>query len=250
MRFNEQFKRLCLSISLLIALEGVTLGQYQGDFEFIFPIDSVATYPPEEMLANCGGPYADATAVAYFTVSEDASVVEIQLENAAPNMLYTAWLRLGPGGSPLTGAGSTALADPSFIEALGAVTPSGNLTAAALAAGLVGNDGSGSDSVANGFMTDANGDGTFMANLSFSLADGIYPFTDFDEDIADMPLGDSPFAIRLASHCVDGLGYGLVAGTREAWFDLPAIAVPEPRSTTSWAIALGMIIAVQRKRRR
>ena len=181
-------------------------------------------------------------------MTDDSSVVEIQINGGVPNMLYTAWLRLGEGGSPLTGAGSTALADPSAIATLGAVTPTGGLTATALGAGLAGDDGTGSVSVANGFMTDANGDGTLLVNLSFSLADGIYPFTKFDESIADMPLGNNPFAIRIASHCVDGTGHGLVAGTREALFDLPAIAVPEPN--TLLPVVLGMVLAIQRKRKR
>lgn len=220
-----------LAFSLVNAARGSA--QTAAPFEFIFPLENVTNYPADEMIENCGGDTFDgASAEARFQFLGDSSTVEIEVAGARPNTVYTAWLRLGVGGSPLTGAGSTALADPSQIVELGTFTPTNNLTPAAMAAGLSGDDGSGSPMVANGFMTDANGSGLLKVDLSFDLADGVYPFTEFHPEIADMPLGSSPFAIRVVSHCVDNAGHGLAAGRREAWFDLRAIPVPEPSTAT------------------
>ena len=221
------------SLFLLLSVTPDPLfAQYSAPLDFIFPPDNVSNYPATEMVGNCGGTYDNASAMASFVFLDESSTVEIEVTGARPNTFFTAWLRLGVGGSPLTGAVSTALADPEHIAGLGALTPSTNLTPTALAAGLVGDDGLGSDTVANGFMTDANGSGKLQVELAFNLAEGVYPFTDFHPDVMDMPLGSTPFAIRVVSHCVDNVGHGLAAGKREAWFDLRAIPVPEPSGVT------------------
>ena len=86
----------------------------------------------------------------------------------------------------------------------------------------------------NGFHSDEDGNGSITVDLDFPIVNGAYPFHRFEGfDPADerFPLdtprahpvaivGQSgPFTLRVASHCVDGLGHGLVAGPHEGWFD-------------------------------
>jgi hypothetical protein len=232
------------------AIGATAHAQSTVDFNVVYPLPNFPGYPPEEMVANCGGVYPDAAAMALFTEGTAGNTsIEIHVSGAVPNTLFTAWLRLGPGGSPLTGAGSTPLANPSEIVGLGAATPAGELLAAATLAGLVGDDGTGDFDVANGFVTDSNGEGTFRVDLSFAVeADAVYPFSEFDPSIPDTLLGESPFAIRVVSHCTDNIGHGLSAGKREAWFDLTAFPVPEPSSAGLMAFASCSLMLVRHRR--
>lgn len=182
-------------------------------------------------IGNCGD-YPNATAVLAVQQTAMDSMITITISDAMPTMLYTAWLRLQGndlqgnkfGGSPLTGAGSTPLAASTSLPALLAATGAGN----------------GTIDVANGVMTDANGNGILKVSADFLFNGGVYPFqnfADFDATDERFPIDNplaipvaivmpsenvsAPFGIRIASHCTDGLGHGLTAGAREPWFDFP-----------------------------
>ena len=86
----------------------------------------------------------------------------------------------------------------------------------------------------NGFHSDEDGNGSITVDLDFPIVNGAYPFHKFEGFYPayerfplDTPraypvaiVGQSgPFTLRLASHCVDSLGPGLVAGPHEGWFD-------------------------------
>ena len=181
---------------------------------------------------NCGGAYPDANATFHIVQHGSWSRVQITLKNAAPSTFYTVWLRLKGtdpkgvsfGGSPLTNGGSTPLA-PSFeLDELLETTGPGN----------------GSDQVANGLLSDQNGDGQLNTMLDFPMFGGAYPFHDFDGFDPDDPRFpileprvfpvaivtpnqtiSAPFGLRIVSHCLDQIGHGLVPGAREPWFDWP-----------------------------
>jgi len=175
-------------------------------------------------------PYApydwpDARATLALEQRDGRSTVTIHVRDARPNTYYTAWLRLQGedrsgeafGGNPLTGGGATPLAP---------TTELGNLLMAT-------GEGNGSDQLANGFYTDDSGNATFAIELDFPIRAGAYPFqrfATFDPSDARFPIDNpriypvaivgaqGPFTIRLASHCVDSQGHGLVPGHRESWF--------------------------------
>ena len=164
---------------------------------------------------HCGGDFPAATAQIAISQMGDSSTVHIKINKARPETLYTTWLRLKGktigeeaieyGGSPLTGAGSTPLAASTALASL--------LSAA---------EGLGVPEVANGFRTDAEGNGELVAELDFPILGGAYPFQRHDESLAPLAITGAPFApfmIRIASHCTDDLGHGVNAGNREPWFD-------------------------------
>lgn len=182
-------------------------------------------------LANCGD-YPNARATIEVADHGLNSDVTITIMDAKPNTLFTAWLRLQGkdasgndfGGSPLTGAGSTPLAPSTALSELYAATGAGN----------------GTVNVANGIMTDENGNGVLKVITDFPFIGGVYPFHNFVEFNASdsrLPIDNpraipvaivmpnevvsAPFGVRLASHCTDNLGHGLTAGAREPWFDFP-----------------------------
>ncbi len=146
-----------------------------------------------------------------------ASKVEISVENARPDTLFTVWLMLA-GGSPMMEAGATALIPSSALPAFAAMVdaPSNEAT--------------------NGFMTDENGNGSLTLELDYTIVGGAFPFQRFEGfdaentvftreapkavpvAISDASTG-APFTLRLASHCGDNLHNGLVAGQHEPWFD-------------------------------
>lgn len=220
----------------------------------IFPLDGVAGYSPEDMVSNVGGEFEDAAAQVTFLLLEDnRTQVEFNLENAPSDLYFTAWLRLA-APSPLTGLTVTPLANPSSIAALAEVTDESRLTDTAEALGLVGGDGTGSSTVANGFFTDAEGNGSFSTILEFPFTDdGVYPFSSFDPSLTDVALASEPgFSIRLASHATDQVGHGLVAGFHERWFDTQSFAsvpsVPEPTGIVGAMAALGLGAISTRRR--
>lgn len=184
--------------------------------------------------SNCGGGvngYDDATAEIEISQKGSSSKVEIEIEGGKPNTLYTVWARMAGtahgapfGNSPITGGGATPLAHTDGL--------------AQLVADWV---GSGSPTQPNGFITDANGEGTFQVDLDFPVVGGVYPFNRMAHsdhllaqtknpaaqpiptaivNPADSLIG-APFMIRLISHCQDGLGHGLSPAKREAWFQYP-----------------------------
>lgn len=184
--------------------------------------------------ANCaadpsGSAWQGATASLEVKQKGGNSKVEIEVEGAVPNTLFTVWLRikgkngLNSAGSPLTGGGATPLAPGSALDALNAISPWVN------PAGALGS--------ANSFTTDANGDAVFETNLDFPVVRGAYPFqmtatsrpgheahANVATAIADPrePGQEStPFLVRVVSHCTDNMSHGLSPATREAWFQFP-----------------------------
>lgn len=168
-------------------------------------------------------------ATAYIVADQKGfgSEVEIEVEDAVPNTVFTVWLRIKGGagfndlGSPLTGGGATPLAPGSALDDLNAISPW--------------IDPAGASSSANSFMTNARGKGTATINLDFPLVGGAYPFQATatsrpgHEDHANVPTAivdprtgnGGPFMIRVISHCTDNASHGLSPATREAWFQFP-----------------------------
>jgi len=180
--------------------------------------DSNATYP----YSPYDWPNAKATLEILQGVS--TSRVTVEVSNARPNTLYTLWLRLRGedasgnafGGSPLTGIPGTPLIPTSELS--DALTVFASPSARAK----------------NGFHTDEDGNGSITIDLDFPIVKGAYPFDKFEgfdagderyplESPSAIPVAivgpGGPFTLRLASHCVDGLSHGLVAGPHEGWFD-------------------------------
>lgn len=184
--------------------------------------------------ANCpadpsGNAWQGATATLEVKQKGGGSQVEIEVDGAAPNTLFTVWVRikgkngLNPLGSPLTGGGATPLAPGSALDDLNAISP------------WV--DPAGAPASANSFMTDSDGDAEFMIDLDFPLVRGAYPFQmtatsrPGHEGHPNVPTAiadprepgqeGTPFLIRVVSHCTDGASHGLSPATREAWFQYP-----------------------------
>lgn len=170
--------------------------------------------------------WPEASATLELQQDNGGSSVTIDVKAARPDTYYTVWVRLSGkdesgaafGGSPLTGAPGTPLVPTSEFEDVLAATGPEN----------------GNDHNSNGFYTDANGDATFTIDLDFPIVNGAYPFhkvTGFDAADERYPLDDpriipvaivgpgAPFTLRIASHCTDGVGHGLVPGPHEGWFD-------------------------------
>ena len=120
--------------------------------------------------------------------------------------------------SPLTGIGASALVNVKDIHALAAVTPDENLTDAARDIGLSGDDGTGGFG-ANGFWTDGYGDGYLHLQLDYPVVKGGFPFDELGASLQPQAVGKTPFRIRVASHCADQVGHGLIPGFHEMWFD-------------------------------
>jgi len=184
--------------------------------------------------ANCaqdpsGNAWQGATAALEIKQKGSTSEVEVEVEGAAPNTLFTVWLRikgkngLNSLGSPLTGGGATPLAPGSALDGLNAISPW--------------IDPAGAPSSANSFTTDANGDAEFEIDLDFPVVRGAYPFQmtatsrpgheghpNVATAIADPRepgQGSTAFLIRVVSHCTDSASHGLSPATREAWFQYP-----------------------------
>lgn len=186
---------------------------------------------------NCGDGvegWDDATAEIEISQEGYYSEIEIELEDAKPDTLYTVWVRMKGqahgttfGGSPITGGGATPLAHTSHLDQL--------------VADWV---GPGSPTAGNAFNTNAKGKGKFKVDLDFPVVGGAYPFNRMSHDAhllaqtknpaatpsptaivnpADAGVGPSgtPFMIRVISHCQDGLAHGLSPAKREAWFQYP-----------------------------
>lgn len=225
--FSKVRSTLSVAASLALGVLGSNMatahqqGSSQQSFRTIFPLDGVSGYPAQEMIENCDGEFAHAKARLRILQRHGKTRIRITVRNAAPSTFYTVWLRLY-NGSPLTGAGATPLANTSDIANLCAVTPDSALTTdAEMASECEGDDGTGSDDVVNGFFTNEKGNGHFLKHLNFPVIKGAYQFQEFDLSIDPAPIDDTPFTLRLASHCTDQVGHGLVPGVHEMWFDWP-----------------------------
>ncbi len=181
-----------------------------------------------------GNAWQGATATLEIKQKGVGSDVEIEVTGAVPNTLFTVWVRIQgknglndtpPKGSPLTGGGATPLAPGSELVALNAISPWGV-------------DAAGAPSSANSFTTDADGDGEFELDLDFPVVRGAYPFQmmvgparpghdghpNVPTAIADPREAgqeETPFLIRVVSHCTDNMSHGLSPYVREAWFQYP-----------------------------
>lgn len=167
---------------------------------------------------QCGDFYEAATATLKVEQEGGTSQVKIKVRDAAPNTVYSVWLRLTGrdangnsfGASPLTGGGATPLAPGSSLNDLMSYSP----------------PNAGTSMPTNGFTTDANGNANWTVGLDFPLVGGAYPFNLAGAAPVAIvnpaaPGVSGPFMLRIISHCQDGLAHGLSPAQREAWFDWP-----------------------------
>ncbi|MEM7132324.1 MAG: hypothetical protein AAF702_38835 [Chloroflexota bacterium] len=168
--------------------------------------------------------WPDAAATLEIRQGAGMSTVAIEVSNVRPNTYYTMWLRLlGEdvngvkfGGNPLMGIPGTPLVPSDYLdEMLEAVsTPT--------------------DAGIHGFHSGEDGNGSLYLELDFPIINGAYPFQNFEGfDASDerfkleqpsippvaIAMVGAPFTLRLASHCTDGMGHGLLPGPHEGWFD-------------------------------
>jgi len=176
------------------------------------------------VLNNCGGEAYDNASASIMVEQEGGeSEVKIKLRNARPNTVYTAWIRLkgadsnggSYGGSPITGKPPTPLSPSTDVAGMIPFTPP-NAGSADLSV------------VTNAIMTDDKGKGELETTLDFPLIRGAYPFNlvgAYPPVAIANPAEDgigAPFLLRIVSHCLDGVGHGLLTGPdREPWFDWP-----------------------------
>jgi hypothetical protein len=179
--------------------------------------------------SNADYPYSpydwpDATAMLEIRQGASRSTVAMEVSAARPNTYYTTWLRLkgedangvAYGGNPLMGIPGTPLIPSSELgNALETFSEP-------------------DDTSINGFYTDENGNASFYIELDFPIINGAYPFQGFagfdaadERFLLDEPsippvaiaMSGVPFTLRIASHCMDGKGHGLMPGPHEGWFD-------------------------------
>lgn len=223
--------RLSIAFLLLVAAFAIAQdGTSQHDFVKLDP--TVADSNGNSIAANCGQDYPGATASMSVNQVGDSTAVDMMINGARPDTLFTVWFWLKAkdqngntfGGNPLSGKSGAPFAPSTAYEELLNATGAGN----------------GVTEGANVFITDANGNATFSTVLDYPMFGGAYPFhkiTTFDPSDPRLPIDnariypvalltpsdaiDMPFMIRLASHCTDGLSHGWAAGAREPWFDFP-----------------------------
>jgi hypothetical protein len=194
----------------------------------------------DTILDNCGPSSSNQSAALELRQSGDRSRVKIRVRNARPYTLYTVWLRMagnGPGDengadgafgpNPMNGGGSTPLVPGGALD--GILWQSSPFPS--------------TQTPANGFTTDSNGDATFRVDLDFPLIGGAYPFQRASDQAvrglrnagSTWPLVRKPspianpadpdisasFLLRIVSHCTDQQAHGLSPSQREAWFQYP-----------------------------
>ncbi|ETX04618.1 MAG: hypothetical protein ETSY2_27790 [Candidatus Entotheonella gemina] len=170
-------------------------------------------------------PWPNASASIDIDREDGTTEVEIEVENVAPNTLYTVWL-LHEELNPLTvNRPFTSLVNPSDIAGLATYTPASALSPTAIALGLAGDDGSGSVNATNGFRTDDEGEGEIELALNFPLIKGACQYQEFDGSLKAIATGNTQdlggFRLVIVSHCADDRAHGLVdqdTGTDETWF--------------------------------
>ncbi len=221
MNLHKQLKSsTCAIFTLAIALPTAVLAAGPDDMTMIYPTDfgNPVSYTAAEMIQNCGGEYADASGKIWVTDVPGGTNVKVQIDDVVPSTFFTVWLKLD-GGSDLTGAGVTALADTDEIAELGAATPAVVLKQPALDAGIVGDAGQGTTDQVNGFWSNHNGKAVANFSVDFPVSKGAYQFQEFDSALTRKAVGTAPFTLRVVSHCVDQVGHGLVPGKHEMWFN-------------------------------
>lgn len=210
---------VCAVTMVMLSIAGINSARAQtvANFKNVFPIDS-ADYPAKEKIKNCGGEYKTQSARLVMYEYGGQTLIYISVKRSVPNAFLTIWLKHA-GTSPLTGAGATPLANPDDIVALSDITPAANLTATAMALGLMGDDGSGGTVAANGFWTDSRGNGTFIALLDYPVTRGAFQYSEFSNTLNPLASDNMPFTLRIISHCFDGVAHGLIPGKHEQLFD-------------------------------
>lgn len=227
-----------LGMALLIPLSGTTQAN-EGNLVIndIFSVrtDTQPSGSGHTILDNCGASSGVQSATLKVWQHGNSSTVDIKVQDARPDTVYTVWLRTAGsgldgasiGGSPLTNGGATPLAPGYALDEMISYTPPFG----------------GTSSPTNGFVTDAKGDANFSIRLDFPLVGGAYPFQKASEaalaawqaaggnpnaqripspvvNPAD-PNINAPFLLRVISHCTDQQGHGLSPAVREAWFQYP-----------------------------
>ena len=190
-------KRMYVALLAVLVLLGIQSAQAHG--LYWKKMDTIISDAHAEL---CDHDFSRARASTLVWERRDGtSLVVIRVRGAVPNSLYTVWLKLA-GASPITGAGATPLAASGDIQEI--------------------MEGAGTDSAAgaNAFYTNARGNGTLVLRLDYHLTDGVYPFSAFDADLSDVAVGDTPFTLRVISHCTDGLQHGMVPGPHEPTFQI------------------------------
>jgi hypothetical protein len=231
-----QMKNLKLTLIAGVIAGLSASGAAQADFSANMSRVVGASGSGHTVIDQCGGGaenWDGATATIENVQAGGDSTVKFRLKGGKPNTHYTLWVRMKGkghgatiGGSPITGGGATPLANTSGLDAL--------------VADWI---GSGSNTGANSFDTNHQGDANVRFKLDFPLEGGAYPFNRMSAqslldihtyknpaaeaipspivDPRDASISSAPFMIRMVSHCQDGLGHGLSPSNREAWFQYP-----------------------------
>ena len=156
-----------------------------------------------ENAALCGHDYSQASAWIWTGEIGSGTGVFLWIKGVKPNALYTVWLRLANGTSPITGAPATPAVPIRGIPRV--IRHSGTPSAAGSTAF---------------FYTNPWGNAVAWIPLDFRLSDGVYPFSRYDSSLPDVDIGDTPFTFRVTSHCTDGIQLGLAPATNEPTFDV------------------------------
>ena len=200
-----------LAVSLFVL--GVSTSQAQT--KIVAEFENVVA---EETACGLSSAWPNSSAKANIRQSDGKTKITVKVKDTVPDVFWTVWIRLA-GSSPLavTGMsqmGSTPMAPIAAINDLAAVTPVGNLDKDVFDP-VIGDDGTGSDNVINGFFTDSDGNGRLKIGLEYPLIKGAVPFHLVGDGLSPVAIGTDPvvpFTLRIVSHCEDNVGHGLVPG--------------------------------------
>ena len=172
----------------------------------------------EETACGLSSAWPNSSAKANIKQSDGKTKITVKVKDTVPDVFWTVWIRLA-GTSPLAVSGMsqmrlTPMAPVAAIHDLSFATPDGNLNKDVFSLGI-GDDGTGSDNVINGFVTDSEGNGRLKIALDYPLIKGAVPFHLFLDDLSPVAIGTDPvvpFTLQIVSHCLDHVGHGLVPG--------------------------------------
>lgn len=183
----------------LVVATGVVLGFLAAE-AYAGPPQMLEVIISEANAAVCEHDYSRAIATVKVKERRTTTRLTFKVYDAKPNHIHTVWYKLA-SGSPLTGSGATPAAPTSQIDNIFAYSGTAIPTA-------------------NAFYTNSAGDGTLRVELDFLLSGGVYPFSQYDSSLADVPSSDTPFTFRVISHCTDFLQHGLIPGVHEPTFQI------------------------------
>ncbi len=200
---------------LVVSLCVVGVSTAQAQMKIVAEFENVVA---EETACGLSSAWSHSSAKANIRQRDGKTKITIKVRNTVPDVFWTVWIRLA-GTTPLAVSGmaqmgAIPLAPVSAIRDLAQATPDGNLERDIFALG-VGDDGTGSDNLINGFFTDSIGNGRLKIGLDYPLIKGAIPFHLFQEDLNPVAIGTDPvvpFTLRIVSHCEDNAGHGLVPG--------------------------------------